>query len=71
MLTIFAKGSILDGLLGSGNASGVQLNKVTKGLHDSNIALAIHYLEQMGLSSLLSFKRFFIRVLLSDDRFFY
>ena len=71
LLSIFAKSTILDVRLGSGYASGVKINKITKGFHGSNIALAIRYLKQMGLFPLLSFSWFFIRVLLLDDRFFY
>ena len=55
LLTIFTKDSILDFRLGSGYASGVKMNKITKGFHGSNIALAIRYLKQMGLFPLLSF----------------
>ena len=52
---IFAKSSILDVRLGSGFPPGVKTNKITKGYHGSNIALAICYLKQMGLFPLLSF----------------
>ena len=47
--------SILDVRLGSGYASGVKINKITKGFYGSNIALAIRYLKQTGLFPLLSF----------------
>ena len=46
---------MLEVQLGSGYASVVKINKITKGIHGSNIALAIRYLKQMGLFTLLSF----------------
>ena len=55
LLTISAKSSILDFRLGSRYTSGVKINKIKKGIHGSNIALAIRYLKQMGLFPLLSF----------------
>ena len=54
-LTIFGKGFILNVRLGSKYASGVKINKITKGFNGSNIALAIRYFKQMGLLSLLAF----------------
>ena len=56
LLTIFAKSSILGVSLSSGYAYGVKINKIANGFHSSNITLAIRYLKQIGLFSLLSFR---------------